>query len=320
MTSADARGGSVAPSPGSASRKGRRRRGSPTSVGSWPVVFIGLLMLGVAVFYYWPIVRNLVTSVQQTNAFGEDSQFVGFDNYTALFQDPSVGRAIVNTLLYTVILLLGVPISVAFSAMIELKGLRLKGLYRTLYFMPYLAMPMAVSQVWKILYNGQFGLINQVLRGLGVSNPPNWLVTPWLALISVSIFGLWCSIGFNVIILSSGLKSVPTELYEAASIDGATGIKQFRWITVPLLTPSIFFLAIMTTINGFQLFDAIYAMIDRGNPVAPQTRSLVTLFYQEAFVDGNQGGGAAIAIVILVMVAIVTIIQFVGQKKWVNYV
>lgn len=320
MTAAGARDGRAVPSPGSASPSGRRRRGSPTSVGAWPVAFIGLLMLGVAAFYYWPIVKNVITSFQQTNAFGGDPQFVGFDNYTALFQDPGLGRAIVNTVLYTVILLLGVPLSVAISAMIELKGLRFKGLYRTVYFMPYLAMPMAVAQVWKILYNGDFGLINQVLKGLGVSNPPYWLVTPWLALISVSVFGLWCAIGFNVIILSSGLKSIPVELYEAASIDGATGVKQFRWITVPLLTPSIFFLTIMTTIGGFQLFDAIYAMISRGNPVEPQTRSLVTLFYQQAFVDSNQGGGAAIAIVILAMVAVVTVIQFIGQKKWVNYV
>lgn len=320
MSEAGARGGSAAPSPGAARPKGQRHRGSPTRVGAWPIAFIGLLMLGVAVFYYWPIVKNLITSFQQTNAFGGDPQFVGFDNYSALFQAPGLARAIINTLLYTVILLLGVPLSVIVAAMIELKGLRFKGLYRTVYFMPYLAMPMAVAQVWKILYNGDFGLINQVLRGLGVSNPPYWLVTPWLALVSVSIFGLWCSVGFNVIILSSGLKSIPAELYEAASIDGATGIRQFRWITVPLLTPSIFFLTIMTSIGGFQLFDAIYAMITRGNPVEPQTRSLVTLFYQQAFVNSDQGGGAAIAIVILVMVAIVTVVQFIGQKKWVNYV
>ncbi len=320
MSEAGARGGATVPSPGSASPKGRRRRGSPTSVGAWPVAFIGLLMLGVAVFFYWPIVKNIITSLQQTNAFGGDPQFVGLDNYKELFSDPDLGRAIGNTLLYTVIVLLGVPLSVAIASMIELPGLRGKSIYRMAYFLPYLAMPMAVAQVWKIVYNGDFGLLNQFLRAIGVHNPPYWIVTPGWAILAVSVFGLWSSIGFNVIILSSGLKNVPRELYEAASIDGATGVRQFRWITVPLLTPSIFFLTIMTTIGGFQLFDALFAMISRGNPAEPKTRSLVSLFYQQAFVNSDQGGGAAIAIVILVFVAIVTVIQFIGQKKWVNYV
>lgn len=186
--------------------------------------------------------------------------------------------------------------------------------------MPYLAMPMAVAQVWKIVYNGQFGLFNQILRGLGVNDPPYWLVTPGWALAAVALFGLWASIGFNVIILSAGLKSIPRELYEAASIDGASRWRQFRSITVPLLSPSIFFLAIMTTISGFQLFGALYAMIGTGNPAEPRTRSLVSLFYREAFVNNNQGMGAAIAIVIFLLVAAVTVVQFLGQKKWVNYV
>lgn len=320
MSEAGAGAAAGAPRPGFASRRGRRRRGSPTSVGAWPVAFIGLLMLGVAVFYYWPIVKNVVVSFQQTNAFGGDPEFVGVDNYKALFADPSLASSIGNTLLYTLIVLLGIPISVAIASMIELPGLRCKSLYRTLFFMPYLAMPMAIGQVWKIVYNGNFGILNQLLRALGVHNPPYWIVTPGFAIVAVSIFGLWSSIGFNVIILCSGLKGISRELYEAASIDGATGVKQFRWITVPLLTPSIFFLTIMTTIGGFQLFDILFAMIGNGNPAESKTRSLVTLFYKQAFVNSDQGTGAAIAIVILVFVAIITVIQFIGQKKWVNYV
>ncbi|WP_130864771.1 carbohydrate ABC transporter permease [Acidipropionibacterium timonense] len=320
MSTAGARGVTGAPSPGSARPRGRRRRGSPTSVGAWPVLFIGLLMLGVAVFYYWPIVKNIITSLQQTNAFGGDPEFVGLANYRDLFTDPGLGSAIGNTLLYTIVVLLGVPLSVAIASMIELPGLRGKSVYRMVYFLPYLAMPMAVAQVWKIIFNGNFGLLNQFLRAIGVSNPPYWIVTSGWAIVAVSVFGLWCSIGFNVIILSSGLKAIPRELYEAASIDGATGLKQFRWVTVPLLTPSIFFLTIMTTIGGFQLFDALYAMMGALNPAEPSTRSLVSLFYRQAFVDSNQGAGAAIAVVILVFVAIVTLVQFIGQRRWVNYV
>ena len=284
------------------------------------MLFIGPLMAGVAVFYYWPIVKNLVVSLQQRNAFGGSPRWVGLQNYQDVLSSPDLGSAMANTLLYTGVVLLGIPLSVAVAAMIELPGLRGRGLYRTLYFMPYLAMPMAVAQVWKLVYNGNFGLLNQLLRALGVTDPPYWLVTPGWALLAVALFGVWGSVGFNVIILSAGLRSIPRELYEAASIDGASAWRQFRSITVPLLSPSIFFLTIMTTIGGFQLFDALFAMIGTNNPAEPRTRSLVYLFYREAFVNSDQGMGAAVAVVIFACVAVVTFVQFLGQRRWVNYV
>lgn len=314
----------LSPSPRGASATapgaGGRRRRRPTSVGAWPVLFIGPLMAGVAVFYYWPIVKNLVVSLQQRNAFGGSPRWVGLQNYQDVLSSPDLGSAMANTLLYTGVVLLGIPLSVAVAAMIELPGLRGRGLYRTLYFMPYLAMPMAVAQVWKLVYNGNFGLLNQLLRALGVTDPPYWLVTPGWALLAVALFGVWGSVGFNVIILSAGLRSIPRELYEAASIDGASAWRQFRSITVPLLSPSIFFLTIMTTIGGFQLFDALFAMIGTNNPAEPRTRSLVYLFYREAFVNSDQGMGAAVAVVIFACVAVVTFVQFLGQRRWVNYV
>ncbi|WP_314718159.1 sugar ABC transporter permease [uncultured Actinomyces sp.] len=314
----------LSPSPRGASATapgaGGRRRRRPTSVGAWPVLFIGPLMAGVAVFYYWPIVKNLVVSLQQRNAFGGSPRWVGLQNYQDVLSSPDLGSAMANTLLYTGVVLLGIPLSVAVAAMIELPGLRGRGLYRTLYFMPYLAMPMAVAQVWKLVYNGNFGLLNQLLRALGVADPPYWLVTPGWALLAVALFGVWGSVGFNVIILSAGLRSIPRELYEAASIDGASAWRQFRSITVPLLSPSIFFLTIMTTIGGFQLFDALFAMIGTNNPAEPRTRSLVYLFYREAFVNSDQGMGAAVAVVIFACVAVVTFVQFLGQRRWVNYV
>ena len=316
MTPSPSPRGASATAPGA----GGRRRRRPTSVGAWPVLFIGPLMAGVAVFYYWPIVKNLVVSLQQRNAFGGSPRWVGLQNYQDVLSSPDLGSAMANTLLYTGVVLLGIPLSVAVAAMIELPGLRGRGLYRTLYFMPYLAMPMAVAQVWKLVYNGNFGLLNQLFRALGVTDPPYWLVTPGWALLAVALFGVWGSVGFNVIILSAGLRSIPRELYEAASIDGASAWRQFRSITVPLLSPSIFFLTIMTTIGGFQLFDALFAMIGTNNPAEPRTRSLVYLFYREAFVNSDQGMGAAVAVVIFACVAVVTFVQFLGQRRWVNYV
>ena len=296
-----------------------RRRRSPMSVGAWPLLFVGPLLLGVLIFYYHPIIGNLVTSFTTTNAFGGDVEFVGLDNYTELLSRPDLPSALGNTLLYTAIVLLGVPLSVVIASMIELPGLKGKSLYRVLFFMPYLAMPVAIAQVWRIFFNGSFGLLNQALNAIGISDPPYWLSTPGFSMLSVAVFGIWSSIGFNVIILSACLKGIPRELYEAAELDGASAWRQFRSVTVPLLTPSIFFLTIMQAISGFQLFDALYAMMGQGNPAMNESRSLVFLFYNEAFVLQNKAGGAAIAMFIVVLVGIMTAFQFWAQKKWVHY-
>lgn len=289
------------------------------SVGAWPLLFVGPLLIGVAIFYYYPIISNLFISFTQTNAFGGNPEFVGVQNYSDLLTRADLPSALGNTLLYTGIVLLGVPLSVVIASLIELPGLKGRSLYRVLFFMPYLAMPVAIAQVWRLFFNGNFGLLNQFLKSIGVANPPHWLSTPGFAIFAVAIFGIWASIGFNVIILSAGLKSIPGDLYEAASLDGASAWSQLVRITVPLLTPSIFFLTVMQAIGGFQLFDALYAMMGSGNPAINQSRSLVYLFYNEAFVQQNRGGGAAIAMFIVALVGIATAIQFWGQKRWVHY-
>ena len=298
----------------------RRRRVNPMSVGAWPLLFIGPLMLGVLIFYYFPIIGNLYASFTKTNAFGGNQKFVGLDNYTDLLARPDLPSATVNTLFYTAVVLLAVPFSVVIASLLELPGLKGRSLYRVLFFMPYLAMPVAIVLVWRLFFNGNFGLLNQTVKALGVADPPYWLSTPGLGILAVAFFGIWASIGFNVIILSAGLKSIPKELYEAAQLDGAGAWHQFKNITVPLLTPSIFFLTIMQAIGGFQLFDALFGMLGLNNPAAGASRSLVSLFYQEAFVNNNRGAGAAISIMILLLVGAVTAVQFWAQKKWVHYV
>lgn len=307
-----ARGGAVAP-------PRTRRAGRPADGGWWPALFVAPLMLGVAVFYYYPIVSNLLSSFQKTSVFGKTAKWVGVDNYVNLFARQDFGSALGNTILYTAVLLVSIPLSVVIAAMIELPGMRFVQVYRILFFMPYLAMPMAVSQIWRLVFNGDFGLVNQVLRAVGVANPPYWLSTPGYALGVVALFGIWGAIGFNVIILSAGLKDIPREIYEAAALDGATQFRAFWSITVPLLTPSIFFLAVTTTIGGFQLFDALFAMLGPVNPAMPYSRSLVYLFYNEAFINNDKGTGAAVAVLLTVLVALVTAVQFIAQRRWVYY-
>lgn len=294
--------------------RARSRRGH---AGWWPVLFVLPTMFGVVLFYLWPIVQTGYFSFTEWGAFGGQT-WVGTENYARLAAEPDLGTAVVNTLVYTAIVLLGIPIAMFVASLLNRPGLRFAAFYRVLYFMPYVAMPTAVAMVWRLIYNGDFGILNWALSLVGIDGPA-WTSTPGFALVAVSVVGLWTSLGFAIIILSAGLKTIPPELYEASSLDGATSWRQFRSVTVPLLTPSVFFVSVITVINGFQLFDLLYALMGQGNPAIQQTQSLVYLFYNEAFLRNDKGFAAAIAMVILLIVGAVTLLQFRMQKRWVTY-
>src|SRR5699024_7282850 len=145
------------------------------------------------------------------------------------------------------------------------KGLRFSRFYQVLFFLPAVSMPVAVALVWRMIFNKELGVANWALSLIGIEGP-YWVSAPWWALLAVSIVGLWASLPLAIIILSAGLQGIPGELYEAAQLDGAGTMRQFFAVTVPLLTPSIFFLTIITAINGFQLFDLLFAMMGQANP------------------------------------------------------
>ncbi|MCC9173814.1 carbohydrate ABC transporter permease [Arthrobacter sp. zg-Y179] len=324
MTTTDRRAGRPAPSqkdgagparpaplPGPA---GKRRR--PGRDGLWPWFFIAPLVFGIAVFYLWPIVQTVAMSFTETGPFG-GSTFSGLQNYTELLADPQLYRSLGNTLLYTGIVMLGIPIAVYLASLLNLPGLRFASVYRVLFFLPYVAMPTAVAMVWRLIFNGDFGLVNYGLGFLGIDGP-YWISTPVFAMVAVAIVGLWSSLGFSLIVLAAGLKNIPPELYEAAELDGATRWGQFKSITVPLLSPSVFFVTIVTVISSFQLFDLLYAILGSSNPVLPKSMSLVYFFYREGFVNNDKGFAAAIAMVILLIIGFVTLLQFRFQKKWVQ--
>ena len=294
----------------------RRRRLLPD--GPWPWIFVLPTLFGVAVFYLWPIVKTFYMSFTTVGVFG-GTTFTGLANYVTMFTDPQIPQSILNTAIYTLIVLLGIPIAIGLAALIERPGMRFRGLYRTLYFIPYVTMPAAVGIVWRLIFNGDFGPINWLLSLVGIKGP-YWLATPGFALVAVALVGLWMSLGFNLIIISAGLREIPQELYEAAQVDGASRFRQFRSITVPLLTPSIFFVMIMAVVNGFQLFDLLYVMLGKSNLAMPQTQSIVYIFYNQAFIQNNQGYASAIGILILVIIALLTAVQFRLQRRWVNYV
>jgi multiple sugar transport system permease protein len=302
---------------GAPTRRGRRPGARLES--SWAWAFVAPTLLGVLVFYIWPILRTAYFSFTKWGAFGNSINWVGLANYQRLIADPYLGRSVLNTLIYTAIVLCAIPIAIVFASLINRPGLRFATLYRVAFFMPYVAMPTAIALIWRMIYNGDFGILNYVLSWFGIEGPA-WVSTKGYALVAVGVLGLWSSLGFIMIVLSAGLKSIPPDLYEAASLDGASRWKQFWHVTVPLLTPSIFFVTVMTVIGGFQLFDLLFALMGgKGNPAMIDTQSLVYLFYNNAFILNDKGYASAIAMVILALVGAVTALQFRMQRRWVNY-
>jgi len=299
----------TAPSPRAGGAAARRD-------GFWPWLFVLPLLGGISLFFLWPIVQTFYYSFTQWGVFG-GSTFIGIENYVRLLADPQLYSALGNTLLYTGIVLLGIPIAVYIASLLNTPGLRFASFYRVLFFLPYVAMPTAVAMVWRIIFNGDFGILNYVLSLVGIDGP-YWTSTPGFAMLAVAIVGLWSSLGFSMIILAAGLKNIPPELYEAAELDGATPWRRFTSVTVPLLTPSIFFVLIITIISSFQLFDLLYALLGSSNPVLPKSMSLVYFFYSQGFVSNDKGYAAAIAMVIFVIIGLVTVMQFRLQKRWVN--
>jgi multiple sugar transport system permease protein len=214
--------------------------------------------------------------------------------------------------------LVGLPISLVLAAVLNRRGRRGVSVYRTLMFLPVVTMPAAAAIIWRWLYNGDFGIINYLLRHVGI-NGTYWISNPHTALAAVAVVGIWSTIGYNMVILMAGLQTISPQLYEATAIDGAGPIRQFFSITIPLLSPSLFFVTVLSVIGSLQTFDLVYVMIGQTNPALPQTRTVVYLFYQKAFIENNRGYAAALAFVLLLVIMAVTALQFRLQKRWVHY-
>ena len=280
-------------------------------------VFIAPVTLGLLVFYIWPFIQNFWFSFNDVNKFNV-THFIGLDNYKQLIGDAEVWTTFGNTLKYVVFTVpIGLFLSICIAALLNAK-IRGTSIYRTLYFLPSVTMAAAVAMVWKWVFNEKMGILNSIIAGLG-GERVGWLTNPKTALFIVMLVGLWMSVGYNMIILLAGMQGIPKTYYEAASIDGAGGLAQFFKITIPLLTPSIFFVMITSIISGFQVFDVVYMMVLKSNPAYESTQTVVMLFYRQAFDYGYKGYAAAISILIFIAIMIVTIFQLIGQKKWVNY-
>ncbi|NUT42209.1 MAG: sugar ABC transporter permease [Thermoactinospora sp.] len=284
---------------------------------AWGYLLIAPMALGLAVFYLWPIAQTLYLSMTESGVFGGYT-WVGTANFAELFGDEEMYGTLGNTLLYSVLVLAGVPLSIVVAALLNVPGLRGLSIYRTLYFLPVVTMPAAIGLTWSYLFNGEFGAINHLLAAVGIDGP-YWLGDERFAIYAIAIVGIWSSIGYNAVLFLAGLQGIPRHFYEAAEIDGAGRMRQFFSITLPLLTPTTFFVIVITMINALQVFDLVYLMVDAESPALAGSRTIVYLFYQTGFVQNQRGMAAAIAVILLALILVLTAIQFRLQKKWVHY-
>ena len=280
----------------------------------WGWIFIAPTMAGLLVLNIIPIFQTIAQSFFKTGDFALHSIFAGFANYRRLFADKTVWQALLNTLVYAATeVVFSAAISLVFAVILNTK-IRARSAFRAIFFLPMVAAPAAVAMVWRWLYNSDFGLLNN-LFGLHIQ----WISNPHIAVFSVAAIGIWSVTGYNIVLFIAGLQEIPKDYYEAAQIDGAGTIRQFFQITIPLLSPTIFFVVITRIIASLQVFDLIFMVMDKNNPALPKTQSLVYLFYQYTFTQGNYGYGSAIVVLLLAIIAAITALQMQAQKKWVHY-
>jgi len=280
----------------------------------WAWAFILPTMIGLIVLNYYPAIDTVIQSFYKTGDFGMGNKWVGLANYQKVLGSQETWQSLLNTIKYAIIEVpFGVCIALVLAVFLNRK---LKGTstFRTIFFLPMVCAPAAVAMVWKWLYNQQFGLLNNIFH-----TQIAWISDPNLAWISIGIIGVWSVIGYNMVLFISGLQEIPGDYYEAAAIDGATGIKQFFKITVPLLSPTTFFIVQTRLIGALTVFDLMFMVMDKTNVALKKTQSIVYLFYDYAFTKQNKGYGAAIVMVLVVFIMIITFILQKAEKKMVFY-
>ena len=269
-----------------------------------------------AAFVFIPLAQSIVLSFFNTRATGVATTFAGLDHYLELLTSPAFRTGLLATTLFAVYT---VPIGIALGLVLAVMlNQRLRGInvFRTM-MSSTIAISAAVGAlIWLLLLNPSLGLLNYILSLVGVPGP-DWLIQPTTAIIAVSMTTIWLTLGTNIIVLLAGLQGVPEEIYEAARLDGARGLRMFTRITMPMVSPSLFFLLVVDTIAVLQAFTQIH-LLTRGGPV-DATRVLVYSIYQDAFQNFQFGYASAQAVILLLLVMALTLIQFRFVERRVHY-
>ena len=279
--------------------------------------FLAPALSAIFIFFFIPVISAFVISFTDFDiyALGDFStvRFIGFNNYIKLFDDPLFYTALKNTF-YFVIMAgpLSIAVSLGAALLLNSKLVKYKSIFRLSYFIPVVTTLVAVAIVWRFIYHPKFGLINYILSLIGIA-PIDWLGEPSTAMPAIVLMSVWKNFGYNMIIFIAGLQNIPEDLYEAASIEGASGWQKFKSITLPMLAPTTIFISIITMIGYFQLFAEPYIMT-QGGPLN-STLSIVQFMYQEGFRWWNMGYSASIAFVLFFIIMLGTIVQLKIQKS-----
>lgn len=280
----------------------------------WGFVTPALVLIGV--FFVLPVAASLILSLTDFDLYAiadpRNTRLVGLRNYVALFRNPLFWTALENTFYFA---LVGGPLTVVTSLgaalLVNARLVPFKPFFRTIFFVPFVTTLVAVAVVWRYLYHPRYGLFNYALSAIHVG-PIDWLGNPRWAMPAIIIMAVWKNFGYNMLICIAGLQSVPDELYEAAALDGATALQRFRYVTLPMLRPTLVFVVIVTMIGYFQLFAEPYVMT-AGGPLR-KTTSLVLLMYEEGFRWWRMGAAAAMAFVLFAIIGMASAIRSVQSR------
>jgi multiple sugar transport system permease protein len=293
-----------------------RRGGGPLAGdGRWALAFLAPTLVGLAVLSAGPILATLAISLTKWDLLTAP-KLIGLDNFLALLSDDRFLKALRNTFFYTVV---SVPIGLAIALGLALAlNTKVRGIafIRTAYFLPVVTSTIAIALVWQWIYSADSGLLNQVLGIFGITSQ-KWLSDPTLAMPSIIAMSIWQGLGVNVIIFLAGLQAISSDLLDAASVDGAGSWARLRNVTLPLLTPSVFFTGVLSLIGSFQVFDQIFVLA-KPRPTEA-TITVVYFIYENGFKFFKMGYASAASWILFLIVAFFTVLYFRSQNRWVHY-
>ena len=277
-------------------------------------LFLILPLLIYGVFFILPNVSSLVYSLFSWNGISEERTFVGLANFKKMFADRIFRTALINTVKYTVTLVLFQTLIGFLLALLVQKTNRVNSVFRTIYFLPAIIAASTVGLIWGFIYDPNIGALNELLRILGLNSWRHaWLSDEKIVIYAIAAVHIWVGIGQSVVLFVAGLQNIPQDVLESAALDGATSWKQLVHIIIPMLRPTTLIVLVLTTIGGFKSFDFVYVMT--GGGATHSSEVLSTLLYKEAYAYSDFGYSAAISVALLVVVATITLIQMYGLRE-----
>lgn len=296
--------------------RGGRSRGPRAGEEKWAFLFIAPMLIGLLFLSAAPIVATFAVSLTHWDLLTPPEP-AGLSNYTRLFDDPRFMIAVRNTAFYTIVSVpLGMAISLALALALN-QAIRGIAWIRTMYFLPIVTSTIAVGLVWSWIYSPSNGLLNQLLDVFGIP-AQRWVADPFWAMPSIIGMSIWQGLPANTIIFLAGLQAIPLVYYDAASVDGAGRWARLRYVTLPLLTPSLFFTGLLSLIGSIQVFDQVFVLSNPGKPTSA-TITIIYFIYEAGFRQFKMGYASAASWLLFLVVAVLTFIYFRSQRRWVHY-